>query len=321
MTMEEVAASRRARTVRPFNALRHNNPKTDVFASVSLTRWLTVAQAAGVPAVGGKSAYLFPIETFLYCEEPRPEDAVHWDALRELSRNLKPNEMLRWDCCASGLLKSRMSTTDTERRAQADAQTDPDNPQVSSWRSELSPFDMRAFDLVPEYPAEFIPIVVRPWVQARQEGSHPAEYRVFVENGQVVGLANYYLQRPLELTDAVRQDIEAVLAQAGEMTAFLARAKLSPWTARQYASEQDVTMPAWCTMDFLVTPEGQALFLEAGPPFGLGAHPCSFAPSDRSQKVSVHGICLKTDGPVWDLAEFKQTPSFDPSQDNQERPS
>ncbi len=29
------------------------------------------------------------------------------------------------------------------------------------------------------------------------------------------------------------------------------------------------------TLDFLVSSEGEVLFLEAGPPFGAGAHPCS----------------------------------------------
>ena len=42
------------------------------------------------------------------------------------------------------------------------------------------------------------------------------------------------------------------------------------------------------TMDFLVTPEGKVLFLEAGPPFGSCAHSCAFI--DR--EISVIALAL-----------------------------
>lgn len=314
MSLEQVLANLHKRAVYPFNAFRDHNKSMNVFPSVSLNRWVQLAAAAGVPHVPASVAYLLPKEAFVLAEECRPEDQVHWDALKKLGSEIGPNEMLRWDCCASYDLKHRMSTVKADVVAREDGERDPDNASTPPWRWALSPMDPRAFDIVPEYPAECIPVMRRPWINARMAGTHPVEYRVFVQDGQVIGLANYYLQRDLALDDTVRSEIEAVLEEAGKLVQLMASEGHSPWTQRQYEEPTDTVQGASCSMDFLITDYGQALFLEAGPPFGLGAHPCAFVRHDQAT-TSVNGVALISGGEILPLSEFapKTAPTFQES--------
>ena len=102
----------------------------------------------------------------------------------------------------------------------------------------------------------------------------PVEFRVFVERGKVVGVSNYYCQRPLRDLLFARMAIAAA-DLTGQLTTFC--------RAKEF------------TADWLVNSEGSLLFLEGGPPHrkqAPAAGSCCFRPG------AVHGIALENLNPI-----------------------
>jgi hypothetical protein len=153
---------------------------------------------------------------------------------------------------------------------------------------QLTPADTRLFGILVEYPEDHICVVQRPWVKARIEGGRPVEYRVFIQNNAITGISNYYTQRPIrfnkdEVADCTRKAdaiIETCLSEG-----------LVPW-ALKYAGHFNADKVS-CTLDFLIEENsGGATFIEAGPPFGAGAHPCCFEHNVVNGQIECSGIAL-----------------------------
>jgi hypothetical protein len=292
---ETSMSSRSQRFAGPLKAAQAQNPELGIFSHVSLEGWVLEAKAAGIPVVPAEVVARMPVDTLMNFEEPREKDEVHWKALANARRALASNDMLRWDCCASSEVKSVMN--DGGQNLTRDWMKKPDllNPAVPAWRSELSPDDPRFFDLAYEYPGDEIAVLKRPWIEARREGSHPAEYRVFVENNEIVGVANYYIQRDLPHNDHVHAEVVDSIALAQTLLDSMAKR-----SSVAFNGDPEKIPPQFefgkvsCTLDFLVDHTGQVMFLEAGPPFGLGAHPCSFMKNKQGAdgRISVHGVAL-----------------------------
>lgn len=101
--------------------------------------------------------------------------------------------------------------------------------------------------------------------------------------------ADYYIQRDIPDTPEVR----AYAAQAVEYTravlGALAQSGRNPAMPQQPNPEQ-----VSATLDFLVDDQGVLRFLEAGPGFGWGAHPCAFLKSN-GDVAPIEGLCLGAD--------------------------
>ena len=145
-------------------------------------------------------------------------------------------------------------------------------------------------------------------------GHWPAEWRIFVKNGAVTGVANYYgwtgdgptpenAWNAIEAAGMARRLVEAAVAQglsSGFMdTEFLRQAaRKRSDAARALADWEPDGFHA--TIDFIETTEGMRL-LEAGPPHapGGGGHPTAFAgqgvdPRDPARVVAVcEGVAYK----------------------------
>lgn len=305
-----LAQMRHDRLVAPLLRAQADHPDQSLFPAVSLSTWAEHAQASGIPTVPAEVVCHIPVDSIMCFEEQRPEDQVHWDALREVRAGLKADEMLRMDCCASSDMKSMMQ--DGGEKAAYEYLVEPDeaNPAVPAWRTLPHLACMRIFDLSAEYPGDSVPVVKRPWVEARREDTHPVEYRVFVENGEVKGVANYYIQRGLEPTEQVRSEVSQAIANTRQLLTFMQDEGALPFNV-QADKEKNGFDPekASCTIDFLVDRNGEVLFLEAGPPFGLGAHPCAFMENklevNGHKEISVEGVCLALGAPALPLAEFE----------------
>lgn len=152
-------------------------------------------------------------------------------------------------------------------------------------RSDLSPFDPRAVDIILEYPADSIQVWRRPWVQALQVDGYPVEFRVFVRDGSIQGIASYYPQRPLPVTPEMLAYVEGCREATYNILAHLVRSQERPWMP-SYEKRYSDQLPS-ATLDFLVDTSGQVLFLEAGPPLGAGAHPCAFIDRDEMSGVAL----------------------------------
>lgn len=179
-------------------------------------------------------------------------------------------------------------------------------------RRRIDATDSRFIDTFAGGHKDHIHYLARPWVNAARrnegddphrhgspfagKGSWPVEWRVFVENGKVTGVASYYgwcgQATPL---DAARAIEASELAQ--KMVDWAVAAKLScRWMdmeiLRQTASKERLEEPEVagilarfprdainCTLDFIESEDQGMVFLEGGPahtPMG-GGHPCAFA--------------------------------------------
>jgi hypothetical protein len=252
---------------------------TEAFPAASLTAWMNAAMEAGVPSVPAKCVAELSIDALLRSDDPREEGAQEvLDQLAAINAALPADHMLRWDCCASYALKDAMA-----------------EGQVPAPEERGIGIDIRSFDLLFEFPAETIAVLQRPWVNAQELNGFPIEFRVFVADGRVHAVANYYLQRPLPDTPAIRSAVKDAVAATEAIVAHLQSQGQTPVMPFQ-PEGQETSFRA--TLDFLVDEQGQVLFLEAGPGWGQGAHPCAFLQPDGCTVDPVEGLKLGSGQPT-----------------------
>lgn len=246
------------------------------FNLLSIDDWTRVAHAAGVPYVPAIPVATISKEHIGWFEEAesRPEVMAalkgFFDKVTEAERD-HPDHMLRWDFCAPSDLKSAMARS-----------RGPGKPQ-GVW---FTPDDPRFGDILGlDWERDTVTAYRRPWVPARIVEGYPEEYRVFVENGEVIAISSYYPQRPLEDTPGRR----ATLATAREHSRRLTSAAPWPLGPGTRLAEKVSTERISCTLDFMVVEDGSLVFLEGGPPWRprWGASPCCFAEGE------VRGIALE----------------------------
>ena len=109
----------------------------------------------------------------------------------------------------------------------------------------------------------------------------PVEYRAIVEKGRVMGISNYYVQRPLpDSPEVLEHDVFHVL----DMTRRLIEQVPTPLRYPGGPSDNpDIDRNAVAfTADFMKLLGGDIVYLEGGPPaFYGGADPCCFADMER----------------------------------------
>jgi hypothetical protein len=253
----------------------------DMFIAASLDAWVNMALGAGVEHVSANRITTFMVEDILRFDQQILDVDERLDKgsseLQEIAdqhiNECKPF-MFRWDCCAAESLKCRMSHPGSAYPVMKDYK--------SLWDMLVRPDDSRAFDLIYEYPAERIPVFLRPWVTALYHDGYPVEFRVFVKDGKVLGVANYYLQMSLPCTGKMLAYGRRAAEYAQKMVNHAKSLGLAPYIPGRAVEEQRKFS---ATLDFIVTPDGQMLFLEGGPGYGSGAHPCSFLSNSSNRPV------------------------------------
>ena len=234
------------------------------FNIVSLGAWLDVCKAAGVEAVPATEIGKIEIETLMIALD-NPESTEETDTTRDMRAFFtkieaakQPNTMIRWDCCTCAEVKYRLDTGRHE------------------WHRDLLDCfyidDFRATDLIFEYPDTIIAAWSRPWMQARIVDGYPVEYRVFVEDGEIIGISNYYPQRPLTDSHEVHEDVAACLLKTAKLIAALPTPLKYPGGPQPHHSPDSKSF----TADFMRLEDDRFLYLEGGPSFAGDAHPCCF---------------------------------------------
>ena len=265
--------STHARSV--MNAVRNANSPNAAdesrFCPVSLGDWLRLCGEIGIPYVPARNVTQIDKDDYLNFETPGEHRERLSTALRAIhdaaQSESQKRTMMRFDPCSPMTVKYALSVGSYE------------------WKPEFEELildDPRAFDILYEYPRQSIPIWQRPWIATQIEDGYPVEYRAFVRDGRVVGVSNYYPQRPLK-----RQHFQ--IQRVFEYTARLAEKAPAPFLwHRPIFGIPNSPDPEGIhfTADFIVDQDGRTLFLEGGPPHGLGAHPCCFRPDD------VRGVAL-----------------------------
>ena len=241
------------------------------FCPVSLGDWLDLCRRAEIPHVPATQVTEVVRDDYLAFDtegEHRARLEQVWKAIQTARAARKDNQMMRLDCCTDEEVKYRMS-----------------RGGGGGFQPEFGGIifgDMRSFDMVGEYPRDSIPIWQRPWAKTQVIDGYPVEYRAFVRDGKLQGISSYYPQRPLpwlpEHLKAVRNSTERLIQHV--QAPFLWHHTL------MFLDNPLDRQGIHFTADFLVTTQGETLFLEGGPPHELGGHMCCFRPGE------IEGVAL-----------------------------
>jgi hypothetical protein len=258
---EELRASDQARQ---SAAAQYLHERPGAFVGVSLGAWLQHAQHAGVPHVPANEVARVSRWQFLNFQESNEADRQMWKSVRDLRHSVPADHMVRWDPCAELGLKQAMAKSKLDMAIEA---SHPVHPEA----------DPRTYDILYDYPLEKVSLWSRPWVKAQMHESHPVEFRVFVRDSRVLGVANYYVQRALPESPEILRAVNTCIALSAQLVGSMQEHGAFPWMPHYEKMGFDMSAGAiHATLDFLVSEGGQVLLLEAGPPFGAGAHPCAF---------------------------------------------
>lgn len=225
------------------------------FNVVSLGAWLALCRDAGVDHVPAEEVATVAIDDLLRYDHDPPPPTLR-EFFSKLDAAKQQHTMLRWDCCASMEVKHALGTGKPDW-----------DPEFLRW---FTIDDPRAFELIFEYPGDQMTVWRRPWMQTEIRDNYPVEYRVFVQDGTVRGISSYYPQRPLDQDRSVTEDV----ISAKVMTVLLIEALPTPvchLPGRGLSPDSKSF-----TADFMRLEDERLVFLEGGPPFGAGAHPCCF---------------------------------------------
>ena len=256
------------------------------FNTVSLGDYLDLCRQTGVKYVPAARVGSIDIGILLQDE---PWNDVHFKRLADaVHRHKKPGSILRWDCCSPMVVKSNMSRG------------------LSHWSQDLLDGfevvlqnDPRAYELVYQYPGRKMIVWRRPWHESVIKDGYPLEYRAYVENGNIKGVSNYYMQRDLLWDDEIRKDVHSVISSTQMLIEAMPDLLKYPFCTNIKEFPRD--KKNFC-VDFMKT-EKDMLFLEGGPPMDGGADPCCFAEDhDNYFNVSYLGVRVA----LWTSDEIKE---------------
>ena len=301
------------------------------FSCLSMGNWHTLCEAAGIEITPGRVvAVINPVEAFdaqMIGVNERNMGFLH--AITNGIQDIAEDEILRFDACVSGEMKAEIGAgrvsggvVETKGwRRREDGVVFPEMP------------DQRIVQQMMDDPQNAAPVWVRKWVEpvmlpgsadagyaaARQaheaeleEGQtlasdagdlFPCEWRVFVRNGAVVAVGNYYPQIARGTTpedEAVALAMVAEAKRAAEtLVARLAEAGAIPHHPRYEDRDGFDPDGVHFSLDFLEVedadaPHGRRLVMIEGGPAHLrnpnwGAHPVSFGVAEEPS-----GIALST---------------------------
>ncbi|PTX52600.1 hypothetical protein IQ03_03980 [Gemmobacter caeni] len=243
-----------------------------------------------------------------------PDPAEVHERLFRAMENVPYDWMIRTNISGSSMLKS-LAGTGLVGDGREGARLAEGVEVGAGWvrvgnRARIDATDKRFIETFAAGHKDRLHYLARPWVTAARygeaadphrhgsqfagKGRWPMEWRCFVENGQVTGVAAYYgwvgevtpenAARALEAADAAQRVVDAGLELGLHprwMDVELLRHASPEALSRPHLRETLKRFPAdgfACTLDFIETERGLTL-LEGGPPHTPigGGHPCAFA--------------------------------------------
>lgn len=280
---------------------------------LSLPAWIAVAKRAQIntiPAwpIASLDAKVF-FESF---DDPNSPSAAEYDRFQDkVIHSLEEGEMVRMEQVSPTEVKFLMSSgkpmTSGLFRLEDDNRLclDLHDERFYSTFSDLGDDKLRA------YARPIIkPLLIDGHFRG-EAGRWPAEFRVFVESGRIVGISNYYPQvamdqdRFLEPMRQVREDAQAILDTMAVFRLGVGNHVLCPDRGPDDCMEQT---PDWMpdtwgrqnfTLDFVLEESGHIFFLEGGPAGLTSAHPCCFLQEGREIEPDfLHGVAWSDHTPI-----------------------
>lgn len=282
---------------------------------LSLPAWLAVAEAAGVPHIPARPLAECCAEEFRDSLDNRNDATAYDDLQSAMLDGLKPGEMIRMEQVAPRDIKATLSeggamiTGAVDISGTGELYVDLYEDRYLSTFLDLGADRVRAFAR---------PIVTPAMICGTFDGAKgewPAEFRVFVENGRLVGLSNYYPQVVMDPALFAAQ-ISDVLRHAQSMLDAMTARRLGVGN-HSLAPDTDITpegRPDWVpahwdrqdfTLDFMILEDMSVTFLEGGPAGMRAAHPCCFLQDGRPMGPEfLHGAAFSTTDPILPLDRF-----------------
>lgn len=265
-----------------------------LFDVMSLGNWLTIAAASGIPFIPARLLGS-PRSLALFSDgmgNPRPDHyRVELEQLDEAIQSIADNEMLRFDHCGSGALKSRISKGQPEIAGDARGVIRGHNGQLDHILCE------RLVESFLNSISNYMPVWARPIVKPKVQpgwdfhtghsGMWPCEWRVYVREGRITGVSNYYPQSAASEDDL--KYAKVAFAYVQKLIEAMDVLKIYPHHPRYVAEFEPET--ASFSADFICTEDNNLVFIEGGPahiynpPFG--GSPCCFNPHD-----GINGVAL-----------------------------
>jgi hypothetical protein len=166
--------------------------------------------------------------------------------------------------------------------------------------------DPRLIDQFLWYTDAVMPVWARPWIAAMRIEARPSpmmptlppsktravEWRLYVRDGKIVAASQYYPHAAIAADEARgRYGLGAALAAGADLLTQLDRLAVVPHHPRYELRDDVDTAKIQCTLDYLITPEGVPLLLEAGPAHlrnpNWGAHPCNFGVNEPPAGIAL----------------------------------
>lgn len=297
------------------------------FNCVSIEAWVALAESANVNHIPLRKIGEIDIDIMEGSFNQNPSDIEVMDAFeRDILSALGPDEMIRLDPLA--LAETKMTCSEGLPMSNGSFYSDHFKCDILNLCTD------RTYDVLMDHGSRLIPVFARPIIELETccerrltdeelltdyhpdtpDRSWPAEFRVFIEDFKVVGIAHYYRQVDMDqeqFTPAAREAIYAARQMVGEMK----RLNLGIGNYRMCPDEdpgQGDVIENWgeqsFTLDFVV-PAGDTnsvIFLEGGPA-GLGfADPCAMLieGSDPKDPNFLHGASFSVKGPKISLDEL-----------------
>ncbi len=289
----------------------------------SLPAWLAVAQRAGIDAIPARLLADLDAEIYVASfderEGPNAEaySAFHACVLRDLA----DGEMVRMEQVAPREIKDLMGRGAPMTSGLFELA---DNGGLYLDLHEdrfYTTFKDLGDDRVRAYARPIVTPATIEGVHRGKKGRWPAEFRVFVESGQVVGISNYFPQvamDPATFADPMRQACAMAQTMLDTMAALhlgIGNHALCPDRGPDDAMEQT---PDWMpdtwgrqdfTLDFMLLDDGRVVFLEGGPAGMHAAHPCCFLQDGRAPEPDfLHGVAWSDHTPIAELTALEQPP-------------
>lgn len=242
-----------------FDEYRSKIQDRHVFTPLNIAHWQRLARNTSVPFVPIHPLATMPTATLLDFEDHIEEvDKFLAGIHSKLDQGHPGNFVLRWPQCTGIDVKVQMGNG---------------RPEFDDSFRRTHIADPRVYDTLHAYPQAEATVYARPWIDANVIDGYPEEYRVFVWDNKIIGISNYYPQRPLPNDGNTLKNITVVYAMAATLLATQFRpVNHGPWWP------EDAPKTNCWTADFIIPKDGpSAMLLEGGPPFGFDADPCCFA--------------------------------------------
>lgn len=289
------------------------------FNFLSLPAWLAVAEASGTPFIPATEIGSLARADFEDAINGVDNPNVH--AFLALGTQVSENEMVRFTQCGPGSLKSDLSEGKGVSRGIL--------PHYETGAPQIDMFDPRTYETFISLGESHLRAFKRPIIKAMThkdtwetmdyktgqmkplEGEWPVEFRVFVREGQVTGVSNYYPQ--MTLPDAYLVEARDVAQVAQRMVDWMHTHRLGVGNGEMCAdtgADEPERRAEWVpdhwgaqdfTLDFLVKTNGDAVFLEAGPGGFRAAAPCCFETGPFGKEHMLTGVKLGLESDVHPL--------------------